>query len=181
MALVLEENRVHYSLAIIIKIIFALKGANRDFLQSPLCAANRLQHARLSGPGAITCNISSAYHVQHVVLHATWYEGTAQLLSLTEIKSHLFELYFVELNHLLIKEGRKPEYPEKATSFRKCNILKPEDSSPKRDSSPSNSTGGRLYNTAHLKTVQWLPSLGVYGVCPRRTDHDDTGRKPCLQ
>ena len=27
----------------------------------------------------ITCNTSSAYHVQHVVLLATWYEGTAQL------------------------------------------------------------------------------------------------------
>ena len=28
----------------------------------------------------ITCNTSSAYQVQHVVLHATWFEGTAQLL-----------------------------------------------------------------------------------------------------
>ena len=43
----------------------------------------------------IMCNTSSAYRVQHVVLRATWYEGTAQLLSLTELKSHLFELYFV--------------------------------------------------------------------------------------
>ena len=42
----------------------------------------------------ITCNTSSAYHVQHVVLRATWYEGTAQLLSLTEFKLHLFDLYF---------------------------------------------------------------------------------------
>ena len=31
----------------------------------------------------ITSNTSSAYHVQHVVLRVTWYEGTAQLLSLT--------------------------------------------------------------------------------------------------
>ena len=44
-----------------------------------------------------------ANHVQHierlsrgsVMLRATWYEGTAQLLSLTELKSHLFELYFI--------------------------------------------------------------------------------------
>ena len=43
----------------------------------------------------IMCNTSSACHVQHVVLRASWYEGTAQLLSLTELKSHLFELYFV--------------------------------------------------------------------------------------
>ena len=40
----------------------------------------------------ITCNTSSVYSVQHVMLCATWYEGTAQLLSLTEFKSHLFEL-----------------------------------------------------------------------------------------
>ena len=45
-----------------------------------------------------------------------------------------------------MKEGRKPEYPEKtlATRFRKCHILKPEDSSPKRDSNPHKSIGGRL-------------------------------------
>ena len=44
-----------------------------------------------------------ANHVQHterlsrasVMIRATWYEGTAQLLSLTEFKSHLFELYFI--------------------------------------------------------------------------------------
>ena len=62
----------------------------------------------------ITWNKSSAYHVQHVVLRATWYEGTAQLLSLTELKSHLFELYFVGWNIKPMKEGRKPEYPEKS-------------------------------------------------------------------
>ena len=28
----------------------------------------------------ITCNTSSAYHMQHVMLRAMWYEGTAQLL-----------------------------------------------------------------------------------------------------
>ena len=33
--------------------------------------------------------------MQHVVLHAMWYEGTAQLLSLTEFKSHLFDVYFI--------------------------------------------------------------------------------------
>ena len=42
----------------------------------------------------ITCNTSSPYHVQHV-LRATWNEGTAKLLSLTEFKSHVFELYFI--------------------------------------------------------------------------------------
>ena len=54
---------------------------------------------------------------------ATWYEGTAQLLSLTEFKSHLLLLllflllFFVWLLYWLKQltdgEGRKPEYPEK--------------------------------------------------------------------
>ena len=64
---------------------------------------------------------SCANHVQHierlsrasVMLRATWYEGTVQLLSLTELKSHLFELYFVDWIIKPMKEGRKPEYPEK--------------------------------------------------------------------
>ena len=47
------------------------------------------------------------------MLRAIWYEGTAQLLSLTEFKSHLFELYFVGWIIKPMKEGRKPEYPEK--------------------------------------------------------------------
>ena len=41
----------------------------------------------------ITCNTKNAYHVQHVVLHAMWYEGTVQLLSLTEFKSHRVTVY----------------------------------------------------------------------------------------
>ena len=80
---------------IIIMIIIAFKGAIQDFLQSPHSAANCLQHVHSSDQGA--------YHVQHierlsrasVMLRATWYEETAQLLSLTELKSHLFELYFI--------------------------------------------------------------------------------------
>ena len=45
-----------------------------------------------------------------------------------------------------MKEEKKPEYPEKtlAMSFTKCHVLKPEDSSPKRDSNPCSSIGGRL-------------------------------------
>ena len=35
---------------------------------------------------------------------ATWYEGTAQLLSLTELESHLFEFYFI-LPEPLTDEG----------------------------------------------------------------------------
>ena len=46
---------------IIIIIIIEFKGAIRDFLQSPHSAANCLQHARSSGPGAIVCK-SRATH-----------------------------------------------------------------------------------------------------------------------
>ena len=61
----------------------------------------------------IACNTSSGYHVQHVVLRATWYEVTPQLLSLTELKSYLFELHFIGWTNTPMKKGRKPEYPEK--------------------------------------------------------------------
>ena len=43
-------------------------------------------------------NAPSAYHVQDAVLRATWYEGTAHLLSLTEFKSHFLALFY-RLNH----------------------------------------------------------------------------------
>ena len=44
-------------LIIIVIIIIAFKGAIQDFLQPPHCTANRLQHVRSSGPGAIMCNL----------------------------------------------------------------------------------------------------------------------------
>ena len=78
---------------IIIIIIIAFKGAVREFLQSPHSAANCLQHARSSDPGQIVCK-SRATHRALITCNMC-YEGTAQLLSLTELKSHLFELYFV--------------------------------------------------------------------------------------
>ena len=83
----------------LITIRIALKGAIRDFLQSPQCAVNRLPTRKRKWPRRnrvqITCTTTIAYHVPHVVLRSAWYERTAQLLSLTELKSHLFELYFI--------------------------------------------------------------------------------------
>ena len=45
-----------------------------------------------------------------------------------------------------MKEGRKQEYPEKTPDdeLQKSHILKPEDSSPNRDSNLHSSIGGRL-------------------------------------
>ena len=48
---------------IIIIIIIAFKGAIWDFLQSPHSAANCLQHARSSGPGAIVCKSRATHRV----------------------------------------------------------------------------------------------------------------------
>ena len=98
---------------------------------------------------------SCANHVQHfeclsrtsVMLRATWYEGTAQLLSLTELKLHLFELFILlaePLNQWRRGGNRSTRRKPLATSFRKCHILQPKDSNPKRDLNPCSSIGGRL-------------------------------------
>ena len=74
---------------IIIIIIIAFKGAIQDFFT--VCSqGHELSPTRtLKWPWRnrvqITCNTSSAYHMQRVMLRATWYEGTAQLLNLTEL------------------------------------------------------------------------------------------------
>ena len=75
-------------------------------------AANCLQHVRFSGLGVIVCKSRVAHraHITHNMPCATLYEGTARLLSLTELKSHLFN--FILLTEQLTYEGgvggRKP-------------------------------------------------------------------------
>ena len=77
-----QQNASGIIMMIIIIIVF--KGATRDFLQSPHCSANRLQHVRSSGPGAIVCKSRTTHRalITCNMLCATWYEGTAQLLSI---------------------------------------------------------------------------------------------------
>ena len=50
----------------------AFQGAIRGFLQSPHCAANRLQHVRSSGPGAILCK-SRATHRAPITCNMSCY------------------------------------------------------------------------------------------------------------
>ena len=85
----------------------------------------------------IACTASSTHYLQHAVLRATWYKGTAQLLSLTEFNCIYFS--FILLAEPLTDEGggwggggrnRSTRRKPLATSFRKCHILQPEDSSP---------------------------------------------------
>ena len=71
-------------------MMMVLNSAIQDFSLSPHCAASCLN----SNYVQITCNMSCA----------TWYKGTAQLLSLTECKSHLHKLYFHWLKPLTDKD-----------------------------------------------------------------------------
>ena len=63
----------------------AFKGTVRDFdlLTGPWTVSNT--YAQVAKEQSCT------NHMQHIerLSRATWYEGTAQLLSLTELKSHL--------------------------------------------------------------------------------------------
>ena len=81
---------------IIIIIIIALKGAILDFF----FFYNQLQHVRSSGPGAMVCK-SRAAHRALITCNMSCYvplgtKGTAHLSSLTELKSHFFELYSID-------------------------------------------------------------------------------------
>ena len=80
-------------------IIIAFKGAIPDYFYNLLTAPRTVSNTYAQVARAQSC----ANHVQHierlsrasVMLRATWYEGTAQLLSLTELKSHLLELFLL--------------------------------------------------------------------------------------
>ena len=94
----------------------------------------------------ITCDTSSAYQVQvscYVPLgtkgqlsYWVWQRWNRIYLS--------FILLAEPLNRWRRGENRSSRRKPLTTSFRKCHILKPEDSSPKRDSNPRSSIGGRL-------------------------------------
>ena len=94
MMMIIIDLIITVMIIIITKIIIAIKGAIRDFLTISSLRREPSPTRTLKWPGRnrvqITCNTSCAYHAQHVVTRATWYKGTAQLLSLTELKSHLF-------------------------------------------------------------------------------------------
>ena len=85
---------------IIIIIIIAMRGAMRDFLQSPHCAANCLQHVRSSGLGAIVCkaraNTSSAYHVQPAACHLVRRDSSAIKFDRVEIAFILPLFYWLK-------------------------------------------------------------------------------------
>ena len=83
-------------------IIISFKGAIREFLQSSHCVANRLQHVRSSGPGAVVRK-SHASHRALITCNMCYVprstKGQLSYLSLTELKSHLFLALFYWLTH----------------------------------------------------------------------------------
>ena len=82
--------------------------------------------------------------MQHAVC-VTWYGGTAQLSSLTELNSRVY-FTFVLLAEPLTDEGGEETGEPRENPWRRASekILQPEDSSPKRDSNPHNGIGSSL-------------------------------------
>ena len=112
---------------------------NSRFLQSPLCAANCLQHVCLSGLGAIVCK-SHATHWALITCNMSSFvpHGTKRQLSY-QVWQSLNHIYF---SFILLAEplnwwrrgGNRSNWRKPlATSFTKCHILKPKDKSPKWD------------------------------------------------
>ena len=87
------DCRLNLIIIIIIIIISAFKGAIQDFSQSPHSAANCFQHVSSSGQGTIVYKLCATHRAlitcKSHMLRATWYKGTAQLLSLTEF-NHIY-------------------------------------------------------------------------------------------
>ena len=73
------------------------KRCNSRFLQFLYCARICFQHVHSSGNGTVVCRLRATHpaFITCNMLFAMWYKGTTQLLSLTELKSHLFQLYFI--------------------------------------------------------------------------------------
>ena len=114
------------------KIIIIINDNNNNCIERRL--HRELSSTRtLKWPGRnrvqITWHTSSAFHVQHVVCHVVRRDSSAIKFNRVEIELILALFYWLKP----IKEGRKPECQETGkpltTSFRKCHILKPKNSS----------------------------------------------------
>ena len=70
----------------------AIERRNARLVPSPHGVTNCLQHAHTSDQGAVMCKSRATLQVLIMcnMLCDTWCRGTAQLLRVTELKSHLF-------------------------------------------------------------------------------------------
>ena len=133
---------------------------------------NCLQPVRSSGQGTIVCKSCATHRslITRNILCATWYEGTTQPLSLTEFKSQLFLLYCIGWNHLLMKEGRKPEYPKKTADdkLQKMSCTKAWKCKPQPNSNLYSSTSTNLYSSKESRLANHYTTC-----CPWYSDNVD--------
>ena len=78
--LLISHSKVQFEILYnLLTALWTISNAYAQVAQAQACA-NHVQ-------------LSSTYYLKHVMLRATWYEGTAQLLSLTDYKLHLLADY----------------------------------------------------------------------------------------
>ena len=65
----------------------------------------------------ITCSTSGAYHTQHAARHMIRRDSSA--VDFDRVLIHVLSFYFNGLDHYPVREGRKPEYPEKKKKKKK--------------------------------------------------------------
>ena len=84
MIIIIAITIIIIMIVIIIVIIIVFKGAISRYYTISALRREPSPTREPKWPGCnrvqITCNALSACHMQHVVLRATWYEGTAQLI-----------------------------------------------------------------------------------------------------
>ena len=111
---------------IIIIIIITSKGANPDFVQSPHCAANHLQHVCSSGPDAIMCK-SHATHRALITCSMSWYvpSGTKGQLShkVWQSLNHIYFSFILWAEPLTDEGGEETRVPAKK-SWRRASERK---------------------------------------------------------
>ena len=110
-----------------------IEGHNSRFLQSPHCAMNHLQHIHSSGKGAITCNTSSANHVQHVMCHFVWRDSSAVKFDRADIALVYFSLLARTIKRWRRGGNWSTQRKPLMMRFRTCHILNSKNSSPNRD------------------------------------------------
>ena len=122
-------------------IIITFKGAIRDFFNNLLTAPRTASSTYAPVAQTQSCanyvqNIQRLSRATSVACHVVRRDSSAIKFDRVEIAFIL--ALFIGRTMKPMQVGRKPEYRRKppATSFRKCHILQPKNSSPKRDSHP---------------------------------------------
>ena len=91
-----------------------------------------------------TCNSLTGYHLKHVACLVVQWNRSATKFNRVEFSFYFSFILFAEpINRWRRGGNSSTRTSPLTTSFRKCHILKPENSSPSRDSNQHSSIGGR--------------------------------------